>query len=92
MRRASLPHRLERLNGLQQSGGVERAMHELAAEHGLHPAEVRAELEVIKERVHRFGPCTTEQAVRRCAEEFRLPEAEVWAEYTRIISTSAGQR
>lgn len=83
MRRASLPSRLDRLGERCASTDLERAVRDLAAEYGLDPVEVRAELEANLERVRRFGPCDAEEFVRRCAAEFDLPEAELWAELAR---------
>ena len=88
MRRASLPRRLDRLTVRGHAGDRERVIHEVAAETGLDPAEVRAELAAIEEEIRRFGPSTPEQAVQRIAAELRLPEDEVWAEYARITGTA----
>lgn len=90
VRRASLPLWFDRLVGQRQRGDLERTVAQLAAEFGLDPAEVRAELAHVAELVRRLGPCTTEEAIRRCAEEFGLPEAEVWAEYAWISGTAGG--
>ncbi len=92
MRRASVPLRLERLTGVRASGNLERTVAELASEYGLHPAEVRAELEVVAERIRRFGPGTPAQTIRQCAEEFGLPEEELWTEYARITGTVGVRR
>jgi len=70
----------------------ERAVRELAAEHGLEPAEVRAELEAITERIRRHGPETPARVIARYAGEFGLPKAEVWAEYDRISGTAETSR
>ena len=83
MRRVSLPLRLERLARQRASGDLERAVRALAAEYGVDPAEVRAELEANLERVRRFGRRTSEEFVRRCAAEFDLPEEELRAELAR---------
>ena len=58
-------------------------------ESGLDPAEVRAEWEEIRARTRRFGPPSAERVVRRCAEEFGLPMAEVWDEYA-VITGDVG--
>ena len=87
MRTRSLPLRLDRLTGHRSAGDLDRTVRDLATEYGLDPAEVRAEWEEIQARTRRFGPPSAEQVVRRCAEEFDVPEAEVWAEVARITGT-----
>ena len=88
MRRASLPHRLARLGERCHAGDRERAVRELAAETGLHLAEIQAELDAITEWTRRYGPETAARVIARYAEELRLPEAEVWTEYGRITGTA----
>ena len=83
MRRASLTLRLERLARQWASVDLERAVRDLAAEYGLDPAEVRAELEANLEWVRRFGRCPSEEFVRRCAAEFDQPEEELRAALAR---------
>ena len=92
MRRASLPRRLERLVHRRGSGGLERTIREVAEVYGLDPAEVRAELAHLTEQEQRSGPCTPEQAVRRCAEELGLPEDEVWDEYAWVTGAAGARR
>ena len=92
MRTRSLPLRLDRLTGHRSAGDLDRTVRELAAEYGLDPAEVRAEWEEIQARTRRFGPPSAEQVARRYAEEFSLPEAEVWVSYDRISGTAETSR
>ncbi len=87
MRRASLPHRLERLGEQRHAGDRERAVRELTAEYGLEPVEVRADLEDITARIRRSGPETPAQVIARYAAEFGLPEEELWGEYERMTDT-----
>ena len=82
-------HRLDRLTTRGHAGNRERLIHDVAAETGLAPAEVRAELAAIEDHDRRFGPSTIEQAIRRYAEEFGLPEGEVWAEWASIAGEAA---
>lgn len=92
MRRASLPGRLDRLAGRRGAVDLERAIRELAAETGLHPAEIRAELEAIEARIRRYGPETPERLVSRWAEELGLPEEELWDEVARITGVAGAAR
>ena len=92
MRRASLPARLERLAAQRSTGDLERTVRGLAAETGLHPAEIRAELAAIEVCTGRFGPETPEQLVRRWAEDMGLPEAELWEEVGHIAGAAGGAR
>ena len=92
MRRQSLPLRLDRLVGVRASIDLERTVAELVAETGLEPAEIRAELAEVGERMRRFGPGTAEAAIRRLAEEYGLPEEELWGEYERTIGTPGARR
>ena len=87
MRTRSVARRLDRLVDRGHAGDRERLIREVAAESGLDPAEVRAEVAAIEACTRRYGPSTIDQAVRRCAEEFGLPEAEVRAEYEWITGT-----
>ena len=90
--RASLPRRLDRLARRHEGSDRERLIHDVAAETGLGEAEVRAELAAIEDHDRRFGPCTIEQVVARCAEELGLPEDEVWPAYDRITGAAGAAR
>lgn len=92
MRTRSLPARLDRLAGRQGTVDRERTIRELAAETGLDPAEIRAELEAIEVRTRRYGPETPEQLVSRWAEELGLPEDELWAEVAQITGAAGAAR
>jgi len=80
VRTRSHPRRLAWLAGRHPSGDRERLIHDVVAETGLDPAEVRAELAEIEGHARRYGPPTLEQFVHRCAMELGLPEAELWAD------------
>lgn len=61
-------------------------INELAEEFGLHPEEVRREMEETAERIRRFGPEPVDALIRRCAEEFGLSEDELRAEYAQLVA------
>ena len=84
MRGRSVALRLERLHGRRATVDLEHAVRDLAAEYGLHPAQVRAELHDLAECVRRFGVSTPAQAIERWAEEFSIREAELCAEVVRV--------
>ena len=84
-----MAHRLDRLADRHHAGDLERTIAELAAAYGLHRSEVRAELAAIEERARRFSPSTLEQVIQQCAEEFGLPETDLWADYALITGEVA---
>ena len=88
MRRASLPDRLDLLGERRACVDLERAVRDLAAKYGVEPAEVRAELEAITERIRRHGPETPAWVITWYAEELGLLEVELWAAYARITGAS----
>ena len=77
----SLPRRLTRMEQQQTNRALEVEIDRLAAEYGLHPDEVRHELEMhARYRAH-YGPEPVAVTIQRLAAEFDLDEAELWAEY-----------
>ena len=85
--RGRVAARLDRLVDRGEAADLDLVIRGLATEHGLDPAEVRAEWDAIEARARRFGPSTIEQAVRRCAEELHLPEDELRAGVGMITGT-----
>jgi len=85
MSRASLSSRLNRLAERQAAADYGRVIRALAAEYGEDPDQVRADVEAGLAVTRRYGRCSTEEYVRRSAEEIGVPEAEMWEEYNRAF-------
>jgi hypothetical protein len=86
----SLPRRLARMERQRANRALEAEIARLAAEYGVHPNEVRHELEKCARYHEQFGPEPIEVAIARLAAEFDLGEAELWAEYERIRARRQG--
>ena len=80
---SGLGRRLARLEQ-HANGELEAEIARLAAEYGLHPDEIRHEVEEFARQRAHHGPEPAAVTVRRLAAEFDLDEAELWAEYERI--------
>lgn len=80
--------RLEQMRADGFAGRDEQTVADVAAETGLAPAEVRAELAAIVDQTRRSGPRTAGEVIDGLAAELGLPEADLWADLGRIASPS----
>jgi hypothetical protein len=85
----SVPVRISHMEQQRQWVDLEAEIQALAAEYGLHPNEVRHELETVQDRIARYGPDPIKVTIRRCAEEFGIDETELRAEYEQIQARRA---
>jgi hypothetical protein len=77
----SVVARLNRIGRRQENRESEEQIAILAEEFGLHPEEVRRELEETKRHHRRFGPESMSVQIGRLARELDLDEAAIRREY-----------
>ena len=86
----SLPRRLNRMEQQQAGRALEAEIAWLATEYGLHPNEVRHELEAHIQLRELYGPEPVDVTISRLADQYKLDAADLRAEYERVLAKRRG--